>query len=130
MFPAGDVCGGSTAGVSGRGGFGGRRRKRKWRRGGMEEPEMQLKVKKVTDKFTESMYVLANEPSVALYRLQEHVRRSLPELAQHKRCCPTSQESSSQFLILDKTGHPLLPSPAQLCVLQPRGGVRNHLFNL
>lgn len=38
----------------------------------------------VTDKFTESMYVLANEPSVALYRLQEHVRRSLPELAQHK----------------------------------------------
>lgn len=38
----------------------------------------------VTDKFTESVYVLANEPSVALYRLQEHVRRSLPELAQHK----------------------------------------------
>lgn len=38
----------------------------------------------MTDKFTESMYVLANEPSVALYRLQEHVRRSLPELAQHK----------------------------------------------
>lgn len=50
----------------------------------MEEQEMQLKVKRVTDKFTESMYVLANEPSVALYRLQEHVRRSLPELAQHK----------------------------------------------
>ncbi|KAK1342477.1 hypothetical protein QTO34_015242 [Cnephaeus nilssonii] len=38
----------------------------------------------ITDKFTESVYVLANEPSVALYRLQEHVRRSLPELAQHK----------------------------------------------
>lgn len=45
----------------------------------------------VTDKFTESMYVLANEPSIALYRLQEHVRRSLPELVQHKvRCFFTS----------------------------------------
>ncbi|KAI3368902.1 hypothetical protein L3Q82_025883 [Scortum barcoo] len=50
----------------------------------MEDQEMQLKVRRVSDKFTESMYVLANEPSVALYRLQEHVRRSLPELVQHK----------------------------------------------
>nr|XP_055074744.1 BLOC-1-related complex subunit 8 isoform X2 [Misgurnus anguillicaudatus] len=50
----------------------------------MDDQEMQLKVKRVTDKFTESMYVLANEPSIALYRLQEHVRRSLPELVQHK----------------------------------------------
>uniref|UniRef100_A0A2K5LFH5 Protein MEF2BNB n=1 Tax=Cercocebus atys TaxID=9531 RepID=A0A2K5LFH5_CERAT len=40
--------------------------------------------KKVTDTFTESISVLANEPSVALYWLQEHVRRSLPELARHK----------------------------------------------
>lgn len=47
----------------------------------------------VTDKFTESMYILANEPSVALYRLQEHVRRSLPELAQHKVRSSLGQES-------------------------------------
>lgn len=48
----------------------------------------------VTDKFTESMYVLANEPSVALYRLQEHVRRSLPELAQHKADMQRWEEQS------------------------------------
>ncbi|KFZ62075.1 Protein MEF2BNB, partial [Podiceps cristatus] len=35
----------------------------------------------VTDKFTESMYVLANEPSVALYRLQAAARRTPPGLA-------------------------------------------------
>lgn len=55
---------------------------------------MQLKGKKVTDKFTESVYVLANEPSVALYRLQEHVRRSLPELAQHKADMQRWEEQS------------------------------------
>uniref|UniRef100_A0A8C9RIM3 BLOC-1 related complex subunit 8 n=1 Tax=Scleropages formosus TaxID=113540 RepID=A0A8C9RIM3_SCLFO len=60
----------------------------------MEEQEMQLKVKRVTDKFTESMYVLANEPSVALYRLQEHVRRSLPELVQHKTDMQSWEEQS------------------------------------
>nr|XP_048283287.1 BLOC-1-related complex subunit 8 isoform X1 [Myodes glareolus]XP_048283288.1 BLOC-1-related complex subunit 8 isoform X1 [Myodes glareolus] len=60
----------------------------------MEEPEMLLKGKKVTDKFTESVYVLANEPSVALYRLQEHVRRSLPELAQHKADMQRWEEQS------------------------------------
>ncbi|XP_029073017.1 myocyte-specific enhancer factor 2B isoform X2 [Monodon monoceros] len=68
----------------------------------MEEPEMQLKGKKVTDKFTESVYVLANEPSVALYRLQEHVRRSLPELAQHKR----REEPCRQQRLLPQRGRP------------------------
>ncbi|XP_030228377.1 BLOC-1-related complex subunit 8 isoform X1 [Gadus morhua] len=60
----------------------------------MEDQEMQLKVKRVSDKFTESMYVLANEPSVALYRLQEHVRRSLPELVQHKTDMQSWEEQS------------------------------------
>ncbi|XP_006639919.2 BLOC-1-related complex subunit 8 isoform X1 [Lepisosteus oculatus] len=60
----------------------------------MEDQEMQLKVKRVTDKFTESMYVLGNEPSVALYRLQEHVRRSLPELVQHKTDMQSWEEQS------------------------------------
>uniref|UniRef100_A0A7N4NV60 BLOC-1 related complex subunit 8 n=1 Tax=Sarcophilus harrisii TaxID=9305 RepID=A0A7N4NV60_SARHA len=50
--------------------------------------------RRVTDKFTESVYVLANEPSVALYRLQEHVRRSLPELAQHKSDMQSWEEQS------------------------------------
>uniref|UniRef100_A0A2K6Q3L3 BLOC-1-related complex subunit 8 n=1 Tax=Rhinopithecus roxellana TaxID=61622 RepID=A0A2K6Q3L3_RHIRO len=64
----------------------------------MEEPEMQLKGKKVTDTFTESISVLANEPSVALYRLQEHVRRSLPELARHQAAMQR-QEVQSQGAI-------------------------------
>uniref|UniRef100_A0A8C6JG37 Uncharacterized protein n=1 Tax=Melopsittacus undulatus TaxID=13146 RepID=A0A8C6JG37_MELUD len=56
--------------------------------------EAQQPSRNITDKFTESMYVLANEPSVALYRLQEHVRRSLPELAQHKSDMQSWEEQS------------------------------------
>ncbi|XP_035997269.1 BLOC-1-related complex subunit 8 isoform X1 [Fundulus heteroclitus] len=79
----------------------------------MEDQEMQLKVRRVSDKFTESMYVLANEPSVALYRLQEHVRRSLPELVQHKETDygPRNVEGrGGEAQLWDVTRHPELAS--------------------
>lgn len=74
----------------------------------------------VTDKFTESMYVLANEPSVALYRLQEHVRRSLPELAQHKvNCVANPKQAAGKILTPQSHKQQRLPSTCvvQQCVL-------------
>ncbi|KAK6314271.1 hypothetical protein J4Q44_G00157300 [Coregonus suidteri] len=50
--------------------------------------------RKRSEKFTDSMYVLANESSVALYRLQEHVRESLPELVLHKTDMQLWEEQS------------------------------------
>ncbi|XP_032831888.1 BLOC-1-related complex subunit 8-like isoform X2 [Petromyzon marinus] len=50
----------------------------------MDEQELQLKVRRVSERWTDSMWVLANEPSVGLFRVQEHILRSLPELAEHK----------------------------------------------
>ncbi|XP_078451719.1 BLOC-1-related complex subunit 8 isoform X3 [Lampetra fluviatilis] len=66
----------------------------------MEEVDMENKAKRVSDKLTDSMYILANEPSVALFRLQEHVRKSLPELVEHK-VDMQSLEQQGQGLIYD-----------------------------
>ena len=38
----------------------------------------------VTEKFLENIHTMLNEPSVGLYRVQEHVRRSLPQLVDKK----------------------------------------------
>ncbi|XP_071503832.1 BLOC-1-related complex subunit 8-like [Diadema antillarum] len=46
--------------------------------------EVDYKVKKVTDRLSECLHIVVNEPSLALYRLQEHVRRSMPQLSQCK----------------------------------------------
>ncbi|XP_033121797.1 BLOC-1-related complex subunit 8-like isoform X2 [Anneissia japonica] len=45
---------------------------------------MEYKVKRVTEKFSESLHIVANDPSLAMYRIQEHIRKSLPHQAQCK----------------------------------------------
>ncbi|XP_038071327.1 BLOC-1-related complex subunit 8-like isoform X1 [Patiria miniata] len=48
------------------------------------DPEVEYRVKKVTEKFSECMHIVANEPSLAMFRIQEHIRKSLPKLAECK----------------------------------------------
>ncbi|KAJ8304179.1 hypothetical protein KUTeg_017762 [Tegillarca granosa] len=38
----------------------------------------------VSDRISESMNIIANEPSLAFFRVQEHVRKSLPQLVEQK----------------------------------------------
>lgn len=38
----------------------------------------------VTEKVSENLNVIANEPSLAFFRVQEHVRKSLPQLVETK----------------------------------------------
>lgn len=37
-----------------------------------------------SEKFSENLHIVANEPSLAFYRIQEHVRKSLPQLVAKK----------------------------------------------
>ncbi|XP_055945392.1 BLOC-1-related complex subunit 8-like isoform X2 [Argiope bruennichi] len=44
------------------------------------DPELDSKVKKASEKISENLHIFANEPSLACYRLQEHIHKSLPQL--------------------------------------------------
>ncbi|XP_022901220.1 BLOC-1-related complex subunit 8 homolog [Onthophagus taurus] len=39
--------------------------------------KLEVKVKKATERISENMHIVANEPSLAFYRLQEHVRKAI-----------------------------------------------------
>ncbi|XP_018334062.1 BLOC-1-related complex subunit 8 homolog isoform X2 [Agrilus planipennis] len=41
------------------------------------DPDLEIRVKKATERISENMHIVANEPSLAFYRLQEHVRKAL-----------------------------------------------------
>ncbi|GJQ65761.1 hypothetical protein Trydic_g11943 [Trypoxylus dichotomus] len=41
------------------------------------DSDLEVKVKKATERISENMHIVANEPSLAFYRLQEHVRKAI-----------------------------------------------------
>ncbi|XP_002165287.2 BLOC-1-related complex subunit 8 homolog isoform X1 [Hydra vulgaris] len=49
------------------------------------DPEKDYKVRRITSLVNESIHIAANEPSLGLYRIQEHVKRTLPHLVKRKK---------------------------------------------
>ncbi|XP_050313823.1 BLOC-1-related complex subunit 8 homolog [Anthonomus grandis grandis] len=41
------------------------------------DADLEVRVRKATERISENMHIVANEPSLAFYRLQEHVRKAL-----------------------------------------------------
>ena len=50
-----------------------------------EEIEAKAKTAKICNKLNEAIYIAANEPSLGMYRVQEHVRFSIPKIARCQR---------------------------------------------
>ncbi|XP_014209950.1 BLOC-1-related complex subunit 8 homolog [Copidosoma floridanum] len=48
------------------------------------DQELETKVKKATERISENLHIVANEPSLAFYRLQEHVRKALPPMVEKR----------------------------------------------
>ncbi|XP_065919563.1 BLOC-1-related complex subunit 8 homolog [Dysidea avara] len=59
-----------------------------------EELEARNKVTKICQKLNEGIYVATNEPSLGMYRVQEHVRFNVPKLA---RCTKELQNMQSKI---------------------------------
>jgi len=47
-------------------------------------PELEHRAQKVSERITENIHIVANEPSLAFYRIQEHVRKSMPMMLEKK----------------------------------------------
>lgn len=52
--------------------------------GDEHDPQLESKVKKATERISENIHIIANEPSLAFYRLQEHVRKALPPMVEKR----------------------------------------------
>ncbi|CAO1327884.1 unnamed protein product [Diamesa serratosioi] len=50
----------------------------------LSNPELNSKVKKTTEKISENIHIVANEPSLAFYRIQENVRKVIPFIVDKK----------------------------------------------
>ncbi|XP_014282420.1 BLOC-1-related complex subunit 8 homolog isoform X1 [Halyomorpha halys] len=48
------------------------------------DSQLDVRVKKATERISENIHIVANEPSLAFYRLQEHVRKALPPMVEKR----------------------------------------------
>jgi len=49
------------------------------------DPDLEAKSRRSTERICENLHIIANEPSLALYRISEHVRKALPPTVE-SRC--------------------------------------------
>lgn len=48
------------------------------------QTDLSTRLYRVTNGFNESLYLVANEPSLGMYRLQEHVHATVPKVVEQK----------------------------------------------
>ncbi|CAG7826414.1 unnamed protein product [Allacma fusca] len=46
--------------------------------------DIDVKVKRGVGRLSENMHIIANEPSLAMFCLQEHIRKEIPQMIKHK----------------------------------------------
>ena len=49
------------------------------------QADLPTRIFRVTNGFNESVYLAANEPSLGMYRLQEHIQTNVPKVVSQKQ---------------------------------------------
>lgn len=55
------------------------------------DPDLELKVRRACERISENVHICANEPSLAFFRLSEHVRKALPPTVESRHQVHTIQ---------------------------------------
>ena len=55
------------------------------------DPDLELKVRRACERISENVHICANEPSLAFFRLSEHVRKALPPTVDSRQQVQTIQ---------------------------------------
>ncbi|XP_055295952.1 BLOC-1-related complex subunit 8 homolog [Sitodiplosis mosellana] len=48
------------------------------------DPVLDERVKKTSEKISENLHIIANDPSLAFYRMQEHIRKVMPMIVERR----------------------------------------------
>ena len=59
------------------------------------DPDLELKVRRACERISENVHICANEPSLAFFRLSEHVRKALPPTVESRQQVHTIQRDLS-----------------------------------
>lgn len=49
------------------------------------QTDLSTRVYRVTNGFNEALYLIANEPSLGMYRIQEHIQNTVPKVIEQRQ---------------------------------------------
>ena len=49
------------------------------------QTDLSTRIYRVTSGFNEGLYLVANEPSLGMYRLQEHIQATVPKIVEQRQ---------------------------------------------
>lgn len=52
---------------------------------GSLQTDLSTRLYRVTNGFNEALYLVANEPSLGMYRIQEHIQATVPKIVEQKQ---------------------------------------------